>query len=723
MMKYKHLVVSVLTLFVSVICKADFIALEDAVSIANRFLSANAASWQVDMKRNSSLLRTPSQDKSNYYIFKGNDNRGFVIVSADDIARPILGYSFDAAISDTEVLPTGMQDWLDDIDMQIRTARESGDESIGSYPQDVSSLSTGDLIVKLETAEWGQGAPFNNKCPLYNGKRCLAGCAPMAWAILMKYYGYPTSGKGTTPSYRTNDYGISVASRNLNHSYNWDSMLLKYVSGQYNVTESNQVSTLVADIGAALQVDYGVNETWGYFSINPIYTYFDYNPGTQEPKDYYSVEAWYAKLREELDKQHPVVYRAEDAKNGGHFFIIDGYTDDDYFSVNWGWGGDYNGCYALDALPSNLYYTNQSAYFGCMPMPMCEDPAVVEMNGLGYPTLKIAIAAAPSDGIQSSIKFLSDITSDWVNIEKDKDIVWDMNGKNVNLFNGIENHGKLSVLNQGGGQVMNIYGNHELLVNYGDLTIFSGTFVNPFAQSYCRCVWSAAGSTTLIHSGSFNTNGASVFCFNGEAIIEDGSFICEGNSEIVSNYNHEGQIIIRGGSFYNFSLSPSGTDYRRAIWTDAGSNTIIEDGTFCSPYQVFCFNGDATIYNGTIQNTESGYGIKAYSGSLVSVLNCKLKADNPFYSAFNSAIICEGGLFSKKIGDKYIKDRYICTLNTDEDTCNEYPYSVVEDPVGIMGISSDTQESYPSYNLCGQRVNESSSHGIIIQNGRKQLRK
>jgi len=40
-----------------------------------------------------------------------------------------------------------------------------------------------------------------------------------------------------------------------------------------------------------------------------------------------------------------------------------------------------------------------------------------------------------------------------------------------------------------------------------------------------------------------------------------------------------------------------------------------------------------------------------------------------------------------------------------------------------MELSGDTEESYPSYNLNGQRVNESSSHGIIIQNGRKQLRK
>ena len=31
-------------------------------------------------------------------------------------------------------------------------------------------------------------------------------------------------------------------------------------------------------------------------------------------------------------------------------FVLDGYTDSDYFSVNWGWGGYSNGYYKLNAL-------------------------------------------------------------------------------------------------------------------------------------------------------------------------------------------------------------------------------------------------------------------------------------------------------------------------------------------------------------------------------------
>ena len=44
--------------------------------------------------------------------------------------------------------------------------------------------------------------------------------------------------------------------------------------------------------------------------------------------------------------------------NSGHQFILDGYTDKDYFHVNWGWGGLANGYYTL----SNLVPDNRGGY-------------------------------------------------------------------------------------------------------------------------------------------------------------------------------------------------------------------------------------------------------------------------------------------------------------------------------------------------------------------------
>lgn len=38
------------------------------------------------------------------------------------------------------------------------------------------------------------------------------------------------------------------------------------------------------------------------------------------------------------------------SSNAGHSFIIDGYSSEDFFSVNWGWGGMCNGNYRMSNL-------------------------------------------------------------------------------------------------------------------------------------------------------------------------------------------------------------------------------------------------------------------------------------------------------------------------------------------------------------------------------------
>ena len=880
----------------SFICRAESISLENAVSIANKFLSVNMASWQIDLKKNSSLLRVPSRNSLSptYYIFKGNDNRGFIVVSADDVAQPVLGYSFDSKISDNGEIPSGMQEWLDDMEQQIRGAKENEFDIVANQKQKLSDLTIGNSCVKLETAEWEQGSPFNDKCPMIEGNRCLSGCVPTAYAILMKYYGYPISGRGVTPSYKGEENGVYVYSRNLNHSYNWSSMPLIYEGGNYSNTASNQVSTLLADIGAALQVDYGIDATSGRMGKISLYTYFDYNPGTEEHKDSYSSVIWHSKLRKELDQGHPIVYKATEEEGGGHAFILDGYTDKNYFSVNWGWGGRYNGFFTLNALQPGYsdFKSNQSAFFNCVPMPLCNNDEAVEMNGIKYSSLKLAIAAAPTNRIGNIIKLTSDITSDYIEIEEGKNIILDLNGKELCLNNTIENYGSLCIYGQNGGRIEKTHGNGAILLNYRDLTIFSGIFNNlvmPSSSSnYCRCIWTAEGSTTLIQEGTFSSSGQvvlfngeativdgdftntgnqpvvccagpvhiyggtyksqnnvimiydnnndltisggrfttsgntelicnynnsgkliinggifsntapsptnkdyrravwtasetntlieggifkspyQVLCFNGYAILKDGVFIntendvvvgCAGsvqifggnyeslgrviyifdnnhdltisggtfmsfgNSSVVVNYNTNGKLIISGGSFTNSAPSPSESDYRRAVWTAAETTTIIDDGLFNAPMQTLCFNGNATINNGTINNTSSGYGVLAHSNSLVSIKECKLKALKPFYAGDGSTIACEGGLFSEMIDMKFIKDEYKCCENTDYDTCVDYPYVIVRmDEDGVTNLFSKSLEYSPTYNLNGQRVNNNSS-GVLIQNGRKQLKR
>lgn len=51
----------------------------------------------------------------------------------------------------------------------------------------------------------------------------------------------------------------------------------------------------------------------------------------------------------ELDGGNPVFYGGS-SDSGGHAFVLDGYTDNGYFHVNWGWIGYCNGYFLLSAL-------------------------------------------------------------------------------------------------------------------------------------------------------------------------------------------------------------------------------------------------------------------------------------------------------------------------------------------------------------------------------------
>ena len=89
-------------------------------------------------------------------------------------------------------------------------------------------------------------------------------------------------------------------------------------------------------------------------------------------------------LRAELDAGRPVMYTGRDPA-GGHSFVCDGYDSHDYFHFNWGWGGSYDGYYALNALNpgaggvgGNATYTfnsSQTMLIGIEPNNRCLAPS------------------------------------------------------------------------------------------------------------------------------------------------------------------------------------------------------------------------------------------------------------------------------------------------------------------------------------------------------------
>ena len=627
------LVFSALSLF-AVSVNAKVVTEKTAASVAKNFMVSNGLTQELVVFQpadDQMVYKEKTIDAPAYHLFIDKNHKNLVIVSGDDIARPILGYCFNSQNDGNSDLPPAMKDWLNEMERQISYARKNGIVQNSEMVRQWGDPGVGNVVKQLNTAQWQQNSPYNLQCPLQNdGNRCITGCVATAYAILMKYYGYPSSGKGITPAYICTKSGVYVQSRDLNHSYNWSSMPLTYSSDKY-IEFATNVAQLMADIGAAIQADYANSETsanYSTYSKSALFSHFGYYVGKQYKKANYAIEEWYTKLKEQLDMDRPVLYRGEhEDAGGGHAFIIDGYTDQDYFCINWGWGGNHNGAFALDALNPGTYTYNseQAAFFDFQPAASL--PTVAIANEIECPTLETAIGIAPLNGTLTQIKMIENDTINDIYIQDNQNIELDLNGCTIGIEQyGFYNHGNLNVSDsKGNGKIIVTSGNTSVLNNYNVLSIDGGDFINKVAlakgeKDYRRCIWTAAESATLIKGGRF-TSISQTICSNGLLTIDNGEFECIGTSAVISNYSTSDTLSINGGTFKNLTNPSENSNYCRTLWTCDGSVTNIKSGLFICKNGVLCSNGELTIDDGRFECTGNHGVVNFYSKTGLLTIN------------------------------------------------------------------------------------------------------
>lgn len=339
---------------------ADDISLDKARKAAEIFLTQGSAitrgsSCKLTLVNASEVAATRSGAKPAYYIFN-REGGGFVIISAIDAAKPVLGYSFENTFGPIDEMPENLVEWLDEYRYQIGERRASGEattaEEAARWDALMSAARTAVSqggVKDLKTPDWGQGDPWNRKCPLdSNGKRTIVGCTNTAISELMFYHKYPKAGKGTLPGYTKK--GITVPSITLGEEYQWDKMLSKYSSGSYTSEQADAAATLCYHVAVMSQASFGSGATSASTtSATPrMTTYFGYDKGfTTYSSSLFSYDEWRALLKECIDKDLPVLYTGYSNSGGGHAFLIDGYDDAGRMLINFGWSASSNGYYEI----------------------------------------------------------------------------------------------------------------------------------------------------------------------------------------------------------------------------------------------------------------------------------------------------------------------------------------------------------------------------------------
>lgn len=286
----------------------------------------------------------------------GNRHAGFVVLANDDAIEAVVGVSNKPYTTDTNINPS-FQWYLRAANAAIASRIASGHGYSGAI---APSAPLPDHVEPLIKTRWQQEAPFNNDVQKDDkGKPYLVGCVAITMTQIMRYYKYPTVGKGSN-SYSMN--GETLSADFSASPYQWDKMLPIYEKGKYTDEEAKAVSELMRQVGISVNMDYkpGFSSSYTMSAQNALINNFGYNPDMNRyTRNYYSEQEWMDMVYKELSEKRPIYYSGNDSKwDNGHAFVIDGYKADGKVHVNWGWGGYQDGDFDIGILtPARSNYS------------------------------------------------------------------------------------------------------------------------------------------------------------------------------------------------------------------------------------------------------------------------------------------------------------------------------------------------------------------------------
>jgi hypothetical protein len=225
----------------------------------------------------------------------------------------------------------------------------------GSGPLFEQWPATGDGWLKTN---WTQSAPYNNLCPMdpVTGLRSYAGCPATAMAQIMNFH--ETS--NNTRFDDTDDYYHNYAGRQYWIDDDCDAVgfacfpalntCLDTLEAHYKASAS-----LTAEDKAALTFACGVatrsvftSQGSGTFGVDQAYdAYIRFGCSTVVLLDSTDADL-YDRLKQNIKDTLPAhLAIVDESWSTGHNVVVDGYNTEEYYHLNFGWGGSYNGWYLL----------------------------------------------------------------------------------------------------------------------------------------------------------------------------------------------------------------------------------------------------------------------------------------------------------------------------------------------------------------------------------------
>lgn len=290
-------------------------------------------------------------------------NGGFIIVGASHDVVPVIAYScragaLDAANPDADAYFRLVNRSIGEIVV------EAGGEATphplwGRIASSAEYRAVGDSVVPMITTRWNQNGLYNPYTPTVDGTHTPLGCGALALGQLLRYHEFPAHGTGSN-TYTW--HGQLLRSEFARESYDWD-LMPDQLTADTPAEQTEATTRFLAQVAVGLEMDFELAESGSFVTriMEVLPQHYRYpSGGTRQAKSWFDDAAWIDLMKGELREARPVLY--DGAGSAGHFFLLDGYDENDFFHVNWGWGGGLDGYYQLNALrPGSHDFTQSNA--------------------------------------------------------------------------------------------------------------------------------------------------------------------------------------------------------------------------------------------------------------------------------------------------------------------------------------------------------------------------
>lgn len=514
--------------FCSMAMLAGEITKQEAIQIARQFFPQSSSHQGEATAEYSAVVYTqmmPETNRTAFYIVNVGDN-AFVIVSADDKAQQVLGYSFSKSFpvkADGSLeLPYHIKSFFNDLAAQVKAAvNGSGHKAAVKRKASTRATNLPESVEPLITTTWNQGQYYNALCPADPqgpDGHVWTGCIATAMAQMIKFW-EPTQKRGS--HYYDTDYG-RLEVNFAQSGFDFGNMPNELTDAS-TAAQINAVATLMYECGVACNMKYDSKEssTFDTEARAAFINYFGFSPdmGFAEKRNF-TTDDWNAMLRDNLAAGHPVMYSGRNGETG-HSFICDGYKADNFFHFNFGWGGLFDGWFQTSAISPNGeddYSSKQAAIVDIVPD---NNGHVIlgQMKGTSTFTVTEPLEFYNSVGHNKfeDTNYENVCNSNFIfkSADASKQLVLDINeleDQKVTIYDGEEAQAYLRKLSGGYENDMSpiLSSSHALTLNY-DGNLYNAGFKLTISQdSECRMVSNIATAVenTTVHLTWMENGGA-----------------------------------------------------------------------------------------------------------------------------------------------------------------------------------------------------------------------